>query len=82
MADLLIPIKNHFFTAAQLQAAVTAAETDHPGKANVLSATVDADGIKTVLVLGSQDGRWKVHTAFGHDSASGSTFAAGGSIAW
>ena len=82
MASLLLPIGNHFFTPAALEAAVAAAEAEHPGKANVLKGTVDSNGVSVVLALGSKDGTWKVHTAFSHDPTNGNTFGAGGSIAW
>ncbi len=83
MPSLLLPVGSHFFTAEALQRAVADAAQKHPGKANVLTAQVDSAGVKTVLMLGSADGNWKVYGAFTHDwAAGGNTFAGGGSVAW
>ena len=82
MADLLLPVGNHFFTPEALKAAVDAAEADHPGKNNVLKGTVDSNGANVVLGLASQDGRWKVQTAFAHDWTGSNTVGASGSVAW
>jgi hypothetical protein len=83
MADILLPTGGgHFFTPDALAKAITAAEANHPGKANVLQGAVDADGVKVVLVLGSQDGRWKVATSFAKDWTGSQAFGATGSVAW
>jgi hypothetical protein len=85
MPELLLPVGSHFFTADALKKAVDEAAIKFPGKRNVLSAQVDASGIKTVLMLGSaasDDKQWKVYGAFTHDWANGNTFAGGGSVAW
>lgn len=84
MPDLLIPVggTSHFFTPDALSKAVTEAEVDHPGKANVLKGAVDSNGVNVVLALGSQDGKWKVATAFSKDWKGSQSFGATGSIAW
>ena len=85
MPAILLPVGSHFFTAEALQKAVAEAAVKHPGKANVLTAQVDASGVKTVLMLGStpkDSTAWKVYGAFTHDWTNGNTFAGGGSVAW
>ena len=82
MTTLLIPVGSHLFTPDALQKAAADAMTDHPGATRVLKGTVDANGINTVLVLGSRDGQWKVSTAFSHDWAGNNTFGVAGSVAW
>ncbi len=82
MPDLLLPIGNHYFSAEALQKIVASIEAEHPGKANVLAATVDSSGAQVVLALGATDGAWKINAAFAHQWSSGNTFGGGGSIAW
>lgn len=85
MPDLLIPVglgSNHFFTPDALQKAVASAEADHPGKSNILKGTVDSNGAQVVLVMASQDGKWKLQTAFSKDWQGHSSLGASGSIAW
>ena len=80
----LVPVGSHFFTPEALAKASANASALHPGKSNVLSAQLDSNGFKTVLVLGRERPglSWKAVAAFTHDHDSGNTFAAGGSVGW
>lgn len=80
--DLQTNVGTHLFSVDALKKAAAEAIAEHPDAERVLKGTVDANGISTVLVIGSKDGRVKVSTAFSHDWQGNNTFGASGSIAF
>lgn len=80
--SVLVPIGNHFFSPESLQKAASEAIAEHPDAQRVFKGTVDANGVNTVLVIGTKDGHAKVSAAFSHDWTGNSAFGASGSFAW
>lgn len=78
----LLPAGTHLFTAEALSKAVAEAAAEHPDSSRVFKGSVDAAGVKTVLVLGNKSGSWKVSTAFSHDWTGDNQFGVSGSVAW
>ena len=80
--NLQTNVGSHLFSMDALQKAAAEAIAEHPDATRVLKGTVDANGINTVLVIGSKDGKVKISTAFSHDWQGNNTFGASGSIAF
>lgn len=80
--SVLVPVGNHFFSPESLQKAAAEAIAEHPNDKRVFKGAVDSNGINTVLVIGSQDGRKKFSTSFSHDWQGDNRFGASGSFAF
>jgi len=81
--SVLIPVGEHLFASTALQKYVEeAAAALKPGSAGVVKAAVDADGVKVVLVLATNQTNLKLVTAVAHDWTGDTTFSVGGSFSF
>lgn len=82
MANLLIPVGTHLFSADALAKLAAEASAEHPTAKRIFKGGIDDKGVSTVLVFGSESGRLKLSTGFSHDWQGDNKFGASGSFAW
>lgn len=79
----MITLSGHPFQPAALQQYVaTAAQQRDPGKANVVIAAVDNNGVKVAVIFSFDHDALAFQVAFAHDWSGPNAFGVNGSYSW